>query len=371
MSQFKEVLSATTKVILALFIWSVLIGTGESAAQENVADVVSRSSDAVVLIVISDSAGQETALGSGFLISADGEVVTNFHVIKEAHSAVVKLSNGAFFPVNGVLASDADKDLAIIKVSGRNLPLLTLGDIENLHVGDHVVAIGSPLGLEGTVSDGIVSALRDVAKMRWIQTTAPVSHGNSGGPLLDMNNHVVGVITWGINLGQNLNFAAPSSEVKSLLFTANQQAKPLDSIASENEPPESFESENEGAVTDGKVWTSTVSGNDWNVRQDGDYLSIYWANSPFKEAGGYQRDELKKSLDGKWRGKSRFRLPCSYESANNQRTIKICSGENYEEIDLLSDECIEGFSGHWKKFNCAICEPEGTEEQRPFTWIPK
>ena len=189
------------------------------AAGENVADVVKQSSDAVVLIVISNSSGQEIALGSGFLVSADGEIVTNYHVIKDAHTAVVKLSNGAFFPVNGVLASDEDKDLAIIKVNGKNLPFLQLGDVDTLHVGDHVVAIGGPLGLEVTVSDGIVSSVRDVAKMRWIQTTAPVSHGNSGGPLLDMNDHVVGVITWGVNLqlGQNLNFAAPANEVKALL----------------------------------------------------------------------------------------------------------------------------------------------------------
>jgi S1-C subfamily serine protease len=128
---------------------------------QNVADVVKQSTDAVVLIVISNSAGQETALGSGFLVSADGEIVTNYHVIKEAHSAVVKLSNGAFFPVSGVLAFEADKDLAIIKVNGKSLPFLSLSDIEKLHVGDHVVTIGSPLGLEGTVSDGIVSAVRE------------------------------------------------------------------------------------------------------------------------------------------------------------------------------------------------------------------
>ncbi len=83
-----------------------------------------------MLIVISDSAGQETALGSGFLVSSDGEIVTNYHVIKEAHSAIVKLSNGAFFPVAGVLASSPEKDLAIIKVNGKNLPFLNLGDID-------------------------------------------------------------------------------------------------------------------------------------------------------------------------------------------------------------------------------------------------
>jgi S1-C subfamily serine protease len=190
---------------------------------------VKRSSDAVVLIVISNSAGHETALGSGFLVSANGDIVTNYHVIKEAHSAIVKLSNGAFFPVIGVVASDADKDLAIIKVDGKNLPFLSLGDDDKLQVGEHVAAIGSPLGLEGTVSDGIVSAFRDVAGRKWIQITAPVSHGNSGGPLLDMNNHVVGVITWGVSLelGQNLNFAAPSNELTALLAAAHQQAKPL------------------------------------------------------------------------------------------------------------------------------------------------
>jgi S1-C subfamily serine protease len=212
---------------------SLVAGLTTYLVSQNVADVVKQSSDAVVLIVISNSAGQETALGSGFLVSADGEIVTNYHVIKDAHSAVVKLSNGAFFPVNGVLASDANKDLAIIKVSGKNLPFLQIGDIDNLHVGDHVVAIGSPLGLEGTASDGIVSALRDVAKMKWIQTTAPVSHGNSGGPLLDMNDHVVGVITWGVNLelGQNLNFAAPANEIKTLLSAPKTQTNLPDANA--------------------------------------------------------------------------------------------------------------------------------------------
>jgi hypothetical protein len=202
-----------------VFVSILAVAVFHSSAQESVADVVKRSSDAVVLITITNSAAEETKLGSGFLISADGNIVTNYHVIKDAHTANVKLSNGAFFKVNGIIASDVDKDLAIIKVDGRSLPFLQLGDIDNLRVGDHVIAIGSPLGLEGTVSDGIVSALRDVGNMKWIQTTAPVSHGNSGGPLLDMNGHVVGVITWGVNLklGQNLNFAAPSSEVNEIL----------------------------------------------------------------------------------------------------------------------------------------------------------
>jgi len=350
-------------VILVSLI-SVLVS--QSASQENVADVVKRSSDAVVLIVISNSAGQETALGSGFLVSADGEIVTNYHVIKEAHSAIVKLSNGAFFPVNGVLASDADKDLAIIKVNGKNLPFLTLGDIDKLHVGDHVVAIGSPLGLEGTASDGIVSALRDVASKKWIQTTAPVSHGNSGGPLLDMNDHVVGVITWGVNLelGQNLNFAAPCSEVRELLVTARREAKPLPSVASKEE-----------GLTGGALWTSLTSGRDYTIRQDGDYLYMDWVSIPaqIKAAGGFNRSELKKSSDGKWLGHVHARLPCTYTKGLGAyaRTItNWCSREDDMEIDFLSDKRIEGISVGWQKFDCKSCEAKGVEH-KPFTLIPK
>jgi Trypsin-like peptidase domain len=338
-----------------------------SASQESVADMVKRSSDAVVLIVISNSSGQETASGSGFLVSADGEIVTNYHVIKEAHSAIVKLSNGAFFPVNGILASEADKDLAVIKVNGKNLPFLSLGDFDKLRVGDHVIAIGSPLGLEGTVSDGIVSALRDVASKKWIQTTAPVSPGNSGGPLLDMNNHVVGVITWGVNLelGQNLNFAAPCSEVTALLVTAHQQAKPLASVASKSDR----------SLTEGTVWTSLTTGRDYTIRQDGDHLYSDWVSIPpeVKAAGGFVRGELKKGSDGKWRGKTRSRLPCTYRKGVGpyaQNVVNWCSREDDAEVDLLSDRRIEGISVRWQRFDCKNCEAKGVE-QRPFTWIPK
>lgn len=337
------------------------------AGQQDIAEIVKHSSDAVVLIVISDSSGQETALGSGFLVSADGEIVTNYHVIKDAHSAIVKLSNGAFFPVKGVLATDANKDLAVIKVNGKNLPFLSLGDNDKLSVGDHVVAIGSPLGLEGTVSDGVVSAIREAANKEWIQTTAPVSHGNSGGPLLNMSSHVVGVITMGVNpeMGQNLNFAAPSKEVMSLLVTAHQQAAPLNSV----------ESGSTLAFTDGRVWTSLTTAKDYSLKQDGDFLYFDWVNIPSegKEAGAFQRGELKKAAGGKWKGSIHTGFPCPYTKGFGAyaRTYKnFCSVDLPIEIDLLSDRRIEGRRSGFDKFDCGRCKPEKVEE-RPFTWIPK
>jgi S1-C subfamily serine protease len=351
----------------AFLAFLLVVVASYSASQQNVADLVKQSSDAVVLIVISNSAGQETALGSGFLVSADGEIVTNYHVIKEARSATVKLSNGAFFPVSGILISDAERDLAILKVNGKNLPFLRLGNLDNLHVGDHVVAIGSPLGFEGTVSDGIVSAFRDVASRKWIQTTAPVSHGNSGGPLLDMNNEVVGVVTLGVNpeLGQNLNFAAPCNEVTALLANAHQQVKPLQAVSDEIS----------ASFTEGTTWTSMTTGHDYNLREDGNYLYIDQVNltADVKKAGGFVRSELKRDSDGKWRGKSRARLPCQYKSGWGQyaqNVVRWCSLEHDIEIDLLSDKRIEGIGTNWKKFDCKKCKEEGTEQMR-FTWIPK
>ena len=151
------------------------------------------------------------------------------------------MADGSFFPVAGVLEADRDKDLAVLKVDGKGLPFLMIASGPGLHVGDHVVAIGSPLGLEGSVSDGIVSALREEAPGReWIQTTAPVSHGNSGGPLLNMEGSVVGVITWGVNTeqGQNLNFAIPSDVVKSVLSMSTEML-PLESVVNSHQPPAS------------------------------------------------------------------------------------------------------------------------------------
>ena len=353
----------------SLFFFCLLaVPAAETTEQDSVADLVKKSSEAVVLITISDSSGRETALGSGFLVTADGEIVTNYHVIKDAHSAIVKLSNGAFFPVNGVLASDAEKDLAILKVNGKNLPFLTIGDLSRVQVGEHVVAIGSPLGLEGTVSDGVVSAVREVAGKKWIQTTAPASHGNSGGPLLDMNNNVVGVIALGVNpeVGQNLNFAVPCDEVASLLISAHEQSKSLDSVASKVE----------GSFTEGKLWTSVTNGHDFNLRQDGDYIYLDMVNIPqqARDGGGFVRGELKKVPDGTWKGKQHSRMPCEYSRGRGllaQTATNWCSVDLDMEIHSMTERRIEGVTSMPTKFDCRKCEQQGKIEQQPFTWIPK
>lgn len=216
-----------------LLLAAVMIWTPANAAQQrDLTEVIKQSVDSVVLVEVRDASDKTIKTGSGFIASSDGRIVTNYHVVKGAHSAYVKLSNGAFFKVDGLIASDADADIAILKVAANNLPVLAFGDSEKAAVGQSVVAIGSPLGLESSVSNGIVSAIREEGGRKWIQTTAAASVGNSGGPLINSSGEVLGVVAWKLVGGENLNFAVPSNSVKTLLAFAGSSVKPLDSGAS-------------------------------------------------------------------------------------------------------------------------------------------
>src|SRR5208337_1472078 len=184
---------------------------------------------AIVSIVMSDKDGHPIAQGSGFLISKDGRVVTNYHVIRNGRSALVKLPNGTLFTVDGVLASDKLRDVAVIEAHGNDFRTVTLGDSDRLQVGEEVVAIGNPLSLESTVSNGIVSAIRTVEDEggKFVQITAPISPGSSGGPLFNMAGQVVGITTSHLVGGQNLNFAIPINDVKLMLPDPSSRASAL------------------------------------------------------------------------------------------------------------------------------------------------
>jgi serine protease Do len=162
-------------------------------------------------------AGAES-LGSGFIISADGMVVTNYHVIEGADSVVVYLSDGTRLPAR-IIGEDSGTDLAVLKVAaGHPLPFVRFGDSDTAEVGDWVMAIGNPFGLGGTVTMGIVSARnRDIQQGPYdsfIQTDASINEGNSGGPLFDMAGKVIGINTAIIAEGEaslGIGFAIPSN----------------------------------------------------------------------------------------------------------------------------------------------------------------
>ena len=167
-------------------------------------------------IVVFDEHGDEYALGSGFFIDDEGTMITNFHVMEGAYSAEVTTSDGATHSVESVLGYDTAIDLAMLHVDITDNSFLLLSD-EPVLTGETVYAIGSSLGLTSTFSDGIVStASRDYDGVRYIQTTAPISHGNSGGPLVDTHGWVVGINTMSMAEGQNLNFALDVREIDNL-----------------------------------------------------------------------------------------------------------------------------------------------------------
>jgi hypothetical protein len=186
------------------------------------------ASPAVILVEIYDEEGHKRGLGSGFAVSSDGSVVTNYHVIRGASRATAKFGDGTFATVSGVVAYDPDHDVAVIKIQGASPPTLKLGNSDSLRVGDHVVAIGSPLGLQNTFSEGIVSALRGGL----VQMSAPISPGSSGGPVLNTAGEVVGISVATVTAGQNLNFAVPVNWAKRYLGQTSPRS--LTEVAQEN-----------------------------------------------------------------------------------------------------------------------------------------
>ncbi len=242
---------------------------------------------AVMLLVVSDATGKEIGTGTGFLVSSDGKLVTNYHVIEKAASAIAKAENGGLFHVEGVLASDQKNDLVLLKIKGKDLPFLTLGNGDKIEVGTRISVIGSPLGLEGTLSEGIVSALREVVGDRkLVQVTAAISPGSSGSPLLNSAGEVIGVARALLREGQALNFAVPVDRVTFLLAVAKKVGTPqsLDKVRK----TEGFDAELEAVELAGAA-------EDWvdMLKQAKGLVSRYPNEHLAHYALGYAYDRLK------------------------------------------------------------------------------
>lgn len=191
----------------------------------------------VVLITNYDEHGHKRALGSGFLIDQNGDIATNYHVIRGAYEAQLRFAGGAESSVTGVVGYSPERDVAVLSTerAGRVRPL-SIGDSSSLRIGDPLFAIGAPLGLEDTLSRGILSARRGAI----LQMTTPISPGSSGGPVLDRFGRVVGISSAYMPTGEDLNFAVPISWVKPYIGLSSRQT--LAEVARENaaEQPISF-----------------------------------------------------------------------------------------------------------------------------------
>jgi hypothetical protein len=201
-------------VILLLLLWAA-----PAAAAADLTELIRQVEPAVGLVRTYGHDGEPLGLGSGFFISPDGEFVTNRHVVAGAHIAVVETANGARYKVVSVLAAHSRVDLVKLQVETRQEQVPYLALLPGLPAkGERIAAFGNPQGLKFTVADGIVSALRqDKFADTYIQYTAPTSPGNSGGPLVNMDGAVIGIVTFGVVDGQNLNFALPAYRLGELV----------------------------------------------------------------------------------------------------------------------------------------------------------
>ena len=212
---YKRIFPQLLLIAVSLIFFSIT----PAFSQESLPELVRRVKPQVVAIATYDSQGEALMTGSGFFVRP-GQVVTNLHVIRGAQRCEIKTldGKGKVFPVSGTLAIDEEGDLALLNV---DMPPDRPRASELAHVlpdeGEQIVVIGNPLKLEGSVTDGIVSAVREVPNVgKIIQITAPISHGNSGSPVFNMKGQVVGVVTVKVTNGQNINLAIGVARVEQL-----------------------------------------------------------------------------------------------------------------------------------------------------------
>lgn len=205
----------TTHFIMAFIYFIIFIFSAK--AQEALPDLFARIKPSVVSIVTYDKDKKRIARGSGFCI-ATNQIVTNKHVIENAVSIEIHASDNRFYKVLKVLSVDETGDLALLQTESLDSKVKPLALANSSpREGDKIIVVGNPLGLEGSISDGIVSAFRttrDLGKL--IQITAPISPGSSGSPVINTNGEVIGVATLNLEGGQNLNFAISSERLISL-----------------------------------------------------------------------------------------------------------------------------------------------------------
>jgi S1-C subfamily serine protease len=167
--------------------------------------------------------GESVGAGSGVIVDSEGHILTNHHVVHGAERIMIRTADGRAFPVS-IAGTDPDTDTAVLKLDQGDLPFATFGDSDRLAVGQIVIAIGNPFGFQSTVSTGVLSAVGRAFRSQdgrlvenIIQHTAPMNPGNSGGPLVDTQGHIIGINTAIIVMAQGIGFAIPSNTARWVL----------------------------------------------------------------------------------------------------------------------------------------------------------
>ncbi len=195
-----------------------------SLAQEPALDVekiADQTRPALVSISSTGREGRSQGIGTGFVVDKDGLIATNFHVIGDARPVHVEMSDGRKLRVTAIHASDRKMDLAVIRVAEKDLPALSLGNPENLKKGAPIVVMGNPHGLKNSVVSGVNSSMREIDGRTMLQLAIPIEPGNSGGPVLDRQGNVHGIVTMKSLVTDNLGFAVDIRMLQTLLAKPN------------------------------------------------------------------------------------------------------------------------------------------------------
>ncbi|MBK7599948.1 MAG: serine protease [Acidobacteria bacterium] len=228
-------MTSPLKILSLIPAFAICLGVASVNAQDkqsskSTSDIAREQSQAVVVIESLNESGSVVEQGSGFLVTSNGAIVSNLHVIKGASSLRVRLPNGDVYKTVDVIDVDDSKDIIIIKIKGFNLPVVKLGDSDQTEIGEAIVAISSPEGLTNSISTGVISGVRRLETHRVFQITAPISQGSSGGALFNSSGEVIGIVTYLFKSGQNINFAVPVNYVRGMV--SDQVTTSLEQIQS-------------------------------------------------------------------------------------------------------------------------------------------
>ena len=187
----------------------------DTLIQEKTFEELAQLASSIVMIAVLDGNGEPTATGSGIMIGKKGFILTNFHVVKRGAIFAVRIEDDEKVYVTGeVIKYNPQLDLAVLRIDRELNPLPVYDGRKKLVRGQRVVAIGSPLGLFNSVSDGIISGFRKIKDVDMIQFTAPISNGSSGGAVLNMYGEIIGISTAGVDTGQNINLAVDYNNIR-------------------------------------------------------------------------------------------------------------------------------------------------------------
>ncbi len=200
-----------------LFLVSIVFASAIKSINAQTLDaeqIYKKVNDAVVTIYAYDSEQKILSQGSGVVLNDKGWIVTNYHVYNGSDKMVVKHKD-KIVEYTDIIGVDVEKDILILKIADKTFPSITVGNSDLLNVGQKIYAIGSPMGFENTITDGIISGLRSYEERtkNFIQISAAISHGSSGGAVVNAKGELIGISTSTIKNAQNLNFAIPINEV--------------------------------------------------------------------------------------------------------------------------------------------------------------